>query len=259
MDIVVSSPGSPGTSFTENVKEQIIKIFDVLCEHEDFSSAGDLRKFLEKEYGFKQAYTRNILAFLQNCGIVNYQNNTKLDNKNFFTDIGKSYVDILKCIKVMNDQQNADPFVLEKLQSIEQVIYFRCLVLMMKNKECNYAQDFFDVLRFVDFYGSIDSTEYLLIQYERENTFGDYIRQMADRVNKYREKLIDIKVHTKTKNDNKGDAKSVNSFPYVNGNFSKAGVLVKSDSNRFAFNMERQAEIQSAIREVSTVWQSSMQ
>ena len=31
MDIVVSSPGSPGTSFTENVKDKIVIIFDVLA------------------------------------------------------------------------------------------------------------------------------------------------------------------------------------------------------------------------------------
>ena len=30
MDILVSSPGSPGTNFTENVKEQILLISDEL-------------------------------------------------------------------------------------------------------------------------------------------------------------------------------------------------------------------------------------
>lgn len=259
MDIVVSSPGSPGTSFTDNVKDQIITFFDALCEHEDFDSAGGLRRYLEEKYGFKQAYTRNILAFLQNCGIVNYQNLEVFENDKFFTNIGKAYVDILKCIKTMSGQEDVDEVVLAKLQSIEKIIYFQCLVLMMKNKDCNYAQDFFDVLRFVDCYGSIDSTEYLLIQYEREHCEGDYITEMADIVNQYRQKEMEINVNTKTKNDEKGAAKSVNSFPYVNGNFSKAGVFVKDDFGRFLFNMNRNAEIQSAIREVSAIWQNSVQ
>lgn len=259
MDIVVSSPGSPGTSFTENVKDQIVTIYDVLCEHENFNSAGDLRRYLEEKYGYKQAYTRNILAFLQNCGIVNYQNLKKFENEKFFTNIGRTYVDILKCIKTMRNQEEVDEVVLEKLQAIEKIIYFQCLVLMMKNKDCNYAQDFFDVLRFVDSYGSIDSIEYLLIQYKREHTEGDYIMDMADIVNQYRSKKIAINVHTKTKNDEKGAAKSVNSFPYVNGNFSKAGVFLKDDSGRYLFNMNRYAEIQCAIREVSAIWQNSVQ
>lgn len=177
----------------------------------------------------------------------------------YFTNIGKAYVDILKCIKTMSGQEDVDEVVLAKLQSIEKIIYFQCLVLMMKNKDCNYAQDFFDVLRFVDCYGSIDSTEYLLIQYEREHCEGDYITEMADIVNQYRQKEMEVNVNTKTKNDEKGATKSVNSFPYVNGNFSKAGVFVKDDFGRFLFNMNRYAEIQSAIREVSAIWQNSVQ
>lgn len=259
MDIIVSSPGSPGTSFTDNVKEQIITFYDVLCEHDNFDSAGGLRKYLEEKYGYRQAYTRNILAFLQNCGIVNYQNIDVFENKNFFTNIGKTYVDILKCIKIVNGQDEIDDIIFEKLNAIENIIYFQCLVLMMKNKDCSYAQDFFDVLRFVDCFGSINSTEYLLIQYEREHCEGNYIVAMDDIVNKYRNKEIEINVLTKTKNDDKGTAKSVNSFPYVNGNFSKSGVFVKDDSGRFIFNTSRYSEIQSAIKEVSEVWLNSVQ
>lgn len=44
-------------------------------------------------------------------------------------------------------------------------------------------------------------------------------------------------VDTGHRNDEKGATKSVNSFPYVNGNFSKAGVFVKDDFGRFLFNM----------------------
>lgn len=38
MDILVSSPGSPGTNFTENVKEQILLISDELDKNDDFAS-----------------------------------------------------------------------------------------------------------------------------------------------------------------------------------------------------------------------------
>lgn len=48
MDITVSSPGSPGTSFTDNVKEKILTIFDVLQNNEDFASVRDLGTELEK-------------------------------------------------------------------------------------------------------------------------------------------------------------------------------------------------------------------
>lgn len=258
MDIVISSPGSPGTSFTDNVKDQIITFFDALCEHEDFDSAGGLRQYLEEKYGFNQSYTRNILAFLQNCGIVNYQNLEVFENDKVFTNIGKAYVDILKSIKTMSEQEDINEVVLAKLQSIEKIIYFQCLVLMMKNKDCNYAQDFFDVLRFVEKYDSIDSTEYLLILYERENFEGDYISTMTDIVNQYRQNQLVVNVYTKTKNNEKGDSKSVNSFPYVTGNFSKSGVFLKDDSGRYRFNKDRSVEIKRAIEEVSEIWQKSV-
>ena len=80
MDITVSSPGSPGTSFTDNVKEKILTIFDVLQNNEDFASVRDLGTELEK-YGMNWNYARNILPFLQNCGIVNYQDVAAIENK----------------------------------------------------------------------------------------------------------------------------------------------------------------------------------
>lgn len=60
----------------------------------------------------------------------------------------------------------------------------------------------------------------------------------------------------KDKNDENGAARSVNLFPYVNGNFLKAGAFVKDEDGRYQFNMNRQSEIQSAIMEVSQIWQS---
>ena len=51
--------------------------------------------------------------------------------------------------------------ILEMLDKIQQTIYFQCLTIMMKNPDCNYGIDFFDVLRFVDMYGHIDLNEYI--------------------------------------------------------------------------------------------------
>ena len=104
MDITVSSPGSPGTSFTDNVKEKIVIIFDVLASHpENFASVRDLGTELE-QYGINWNYARNILPFMQNCGIVDYQDVDVIINDKFFTNIGYAYVDILKTIKIVKDE-----------------------------------------------------------------------------------------------------------------------------------------------------------
>lgn len=251
MDITVSSPGSPGTSFTDNVKDKILIIFDVLQKNEDFASVRDLGTELEK-YGMNWNYARNILPFLQNCGIVNYQDVAAIENKKFFTNIGNAYVDILRSIKIIKAEEESGlrEEILEKLEKIQEEIYFQCLVIMMKSPDCNYGYDFFDVLWFVKEYGSIDSTEYLLIQYEREVNPDSYLIDMGDTVRQYRDGTITINVKTKTKNDENGAAKSVNSFPYVHGNFIKAGVFYKGDDNRYYIVRDRMPEIIKAIQEV---------
>lgn len=256
MEITVSSPGSPGTSFTENVKEKIVIIYDVLESSDNFDSVRDLGTHLEP-YGFNWNYTRNILPFLQNCGIVSYQNLTPFENKHFFTNIGHAYVDILKSISIAKKEPASSErdVLLKNLESIQETIYFQCLIIMMKNKECNYAHDFFDVLIFTDKYDSIDGTEYLLIQYQRENGGKDFIDGMSDLVKGYRDGSISISVKTKTKNDESGAAKSVNSFPYVQGNFQKAGVFYKGEDGRYYINENRRTEVDNAIREVSLIWQ----
>lgn len=251
MDITVSSPGSPGTSFTPDVKDKILIIFDVLEKNADFASVRDLRIELGK-YGINGNYARNILPFLQNCGMVNYRNTPVLENKKFFTNIGNAYVDILRGIKVIKAEPEGElrDEILAKLEKIQEEIYFQCLVIMMKNPDCNYGYDFFDVLWFVKQYGSIDLTEYLLIQYVREVDPDNYLAGMGDIVRQYRNGSIAINVKTKTKNNESGAAKSVNSFPYVQGNFEKAGVFYKGDDNRYYIVKGRMPEIIKAIQEV---------
>jgi hypothetical protein len=251
MEITVSSPGSPGTSFTDNVKDKILIIFDVLAKNEDFASVHDLGIELEK-YGMNWNYARNILPFLQNCGIVNYQDVAAIENKKFFTNIGYAYVDILPSIKIIKSEPESTlrDEILAKLEKIQEEIYFQCLVIMMKNPDCNYGYDFFDVLWFVKMYGSIDSTEYLLIQHAREVNPENYLVDMGDTVRQYRDGSITINIKTKTKNDESGAAKSVNSFPYVQGNFIKAGVFYKGEDGRYYIVQDRMPEIIKAIQEV---------
>ena len=99
MDILVSTPGSPGTSFTNNVKEKIVVIFDVLLNNKNFATVRALGQELEK-FDINWNYARNILPFLQNCGFVRYRSNAPIINKEFFTDLGYAFIDILKCISI---------------------------------------------------------------------------------------------------------------------------------------------------------------
>ena len=238
MDIIVSSPGSPGTSLTENVKNKIIIIYDELMKHDDFKSLKHMKDHL-KTCGINDNYARNILPFLQNCGFISYENNDKFCNDNVFTNTGRALVDCFKTIAIVESEAECEERknILLYLKKIEEIIYFQGLATMMKNPKCNYAIDFFDVLRFCDYYGYIDGTEYLLLLYHREKASenADYLKGMKKIVEEYRKGEIEINVNTKTKNarQGEGNAKSVNSFPYVTGNFIKSGVMEKKDDKYY--------------------------
>lgn len=203
--------------------------------------------------GLNPNYVRNILPFLQNCGIVKYDDIDVFENKKFLTNIGHAYVDVLKSIEIAlkEEESKIRDDIINMLEKIQQTIYFQCLTIMMKNEDCNYAIDFFDVLRFIDMYDFIDLTEYMLILSEREKGNENYLIDLKDTVKKYRNKDIEITVKTKTKNALAGDgkAKSVNSFPYVTGNFCKSGIMKKSQG-KFYFVEDRLGEIKNTISEV---------
>ena len=84
----------------------------------------------------------------------------------------------------------------------------------------------------------------------REQHPDSYFNDIENVVKQYRNDEITIDIRTKTKNDDKGAAKSVNSFPYVQGNFCKAGVFYKGDSGRYFISDDRIEEVDNAIKEV---------
>ena len=201
-------------------------------------------------------YARNIFPFIQNCGIVKYQDES-IKNDEFFTDLGKGLIDIWESIEIAQKEEDSEEKeeILSALRKIEGSVLFQCLVVLMKNKDCNYSRDFFDVLLFAYQYGSIDSTEYLLIQHMRENEPDDYIRRMKKYVEQYRAKEMEINIKTQTKNGLSDETKSVNSFPYVHGNFSKAGVMAKNSDSRYYVVDERKDEVREALEKVGKIWE----
>ncbi len=258
MDIIVSSPGSPGTSFTQNVKRIFVRIFDELQTNPDFSSLSDLKSHLNNRGIGNANYIRNILPFVQFCGFVKYQDISVFENKYFFTDFGYAYIDALKCLEALTVLPASEErtFAIQKIGTIEQILYFHGLVNMMKNKSCNYALDFYDVLRFVKKYESINPKEYMLLLYMRDQNPENYLDAVSDLVQKLRGEEIEIHVKARGRDYSGGggeEIESVNSFPYVCGNFEKAGIFRK-DADRDFFNQSRLFEINQAMSEVSSIW-----
>lgn len=246
MNITISSPGSPGTSYTDDVKKMIITFFDELNSNPDFDSLSQFKAHLE-ELGYSNDYVRNILPFLQFCGIVQYGNMKIFQNKEFFTNIGCAYVEILKCIEVVSGEKenDAQKQILSSLEDMQEIIFFQCLVNMMKSPSCKYAVDYFDVLRFVCKYDYIDITEYSLLIYERNQGGENYIDSMGKIVQQYRKGEIEIHVTSSTRKKNG----KVNTFSYLNSILVRAGVIIKKNK-KFYIVEKRRTEIETAISEV---------
>lgn len=246
MDITISSPGSPGTSYTDDVKKMIVIFFDELSNKPDFKSLPDFKIHIQG-LGYSNDYVRNILPFLQFCGIVQYGKMDTFQNKKFFTNIGYAYIESLKCIEIASSEPESDnqKQIVELLEEIQETIFFQCLVIMMKSQKCKYAVDYFDVLRFIYRYGNIDITEYSLLIYERNKGIENYIDNMNDTVQLYRKGDININVISSTRKKNG----KVNTFSYLNSILVRAGVIAK-ENKKFYIVEKKRAEIEAAISEV---------
>lgn len=249
MDITISSPGSPGTSYTDNVKQMVVRFYDELEKNDNFDSLPDFKTHLQG-CGYSNDYVRNILPFLQFCGIVQYGDMEVFENEKIFTNIGHAYIDCLKSIEIAKQEQESEnqKAIIAVLEEIEKTIFFQCIVIMMKSSTCNYAIDYFDALRFVLKYDYIDITEYSLLIYERSQGMNNYIESMNSIVQDYRNGNIEIKIKSETRKENG----KVNTFSYLNSILARAGVLYK-DGKKYYIVESRRAEIECAIREVENV------
>lgn len=258
MDIWISSPGGPGTSLIDTIKQNILTLASVLNKHEDFDSLKEFKTYMTS-FGMSENYLRNIFPYIQNLGFVDYTNLNPFKNDNFFTNLGYAFLDVLRSVEIANKEKDSDTkeLVLQDLRSIEQVIVFQGMKKMMMSEKCGYAIDFFDVLRFVKKYKSIDLTEYFFLIYARNLKEDDYLDKMGEKIYKYRSNQLKFNVHTKIKKNIKstmnraGEAKRINTFPYVKGNFVEAGILVPIDNGRFKLNERRRSEIDSALEEIA--------
>lgn len=251
MDIEVFSPGSPGSSLTDGVKKKILQCYDALHDHDDFKDLKDFKSYMTT-LGVNENYLRNILPFLQYLGIVRYEKLDPFINGSVFTDIGCAYVATLKTKEIVENEPDSETkqAVIDDLDRIDKAILFQCLVIMMKDKTCSYSVDFWDVLRFVNEYESIDATEYLLLLYAREKNINDYLNAISNNVIAHRDDTEKISVKTITNKGSKAKIDKVNSFPYVSGNFIQAGIFKKDNKNRFYINDSRRTEIDVALREI---------
>ena len=250
MDIIVSTPGSPGTTFTENVKAIIIAMYNELENNDNYESLSDFKNHLG-DIGFKKSYIRNILPFMQFCGFVKYDEVKRFENKKMFTSTGKAYIEVLKSIKIAENEEidEEQKERIKELNAIQEKIYFQSLVRMMKCDDCSYAKDFLDVLRYVVKYKYINQTEYMLLIDARTKGEINYIEALQENIAAYRAGIMELNVKTKTKSG-LGDAKSVNSFPYVTGNFIKAGVFEKKEDNGYYIKFGHEKEVNMGIKEV---------
>lgn len=262
MNIRITSPGGPGTSLIDSVKKSILTLASELENNSDFDSLKAFKTHMTS-FGMSEDYLRNIFPYMQNIGFVDYANLKPFVNKQFFTNLGYAYLDVLKSVEIVNAEEDTETkeSILAYLNSIEQVILFQGMKKMMMTEKCKYAIDFLDVFRFVNKYESIDLTEYFLLIYERNTGEEDYLSKMEPLVRKYRLKQLTIDVSTEiTKNikntmNPTGAAKRINTFPYVKGNFVEAGIFVATDDGRFKINESRRSEIDSALKEIEEKWQ----
>ncbi len=255
--ISISSPGGPGTSLIDSIKKMVLEIFMELDKHENFGSLNSVRMHLTR-LGMRDDYLRNIFPFLQNIGFINYANLNPFQNKDLFTNLGKAFIDIRSSIEIAEQEEDSETKedVIKYLGLMEQSVILQGMKRMMMSKSCRYASDYFDVLRFVNKYNSIDLTEYFLLIYERNRGEEGYLDKINETIQKYRQGKLNIIVTTEIKKNIKktqnatGAPKRINTFPYIKGSFLAAGIFSTTDDDRCRLNEAKRQEIDSVLREI---------
>ena len=127
--IVLNQVSNPGISFTKDVNEKILALYDFLNSNNKNCTYQQFQEDLINSQIFTGSYIRSFIPFLYNAGIINDYNNGIAYN-DLFTKNGLLYVQIVRNIKNASDS-NID---LSKMLVIKSDLLCMSLDYMIKSK-----------------------------------------------------------------------------------------------------------------------------
>ena len=229
--IVLNQVSNPGISFTKDVNEKILALYDFLNSNNKNCTYQQFQEDLINSQIFTGSYIRSFIPFLYNAGIINDYNNGIAYN-DLFTKNGLLYVQIVRNIKNASDS-NID---LSKMLVIKSDLLCMSLDYMIKSKYKFYDK-YLDILKFIKKYRTINREEFYIMEYCLQNSYN-----YDDYINAYRNESKQYDIYINSNNDEVLSYRSNNAFNYLIAFLSEeqCNYLKKLNHGDYIINEERE-------------------
>ena len=180
--IIPIGVSNAGVSLTEQTNNNLLKIYEWANNNKDLLlTYRQIQEKVSQECNISKSNTRMYTPFLYKNGFVGDYTNGAIYINNYFTDLGKAYLETLASIKSAERIDNS--VVLKQLYYSLQDI---CLLGLMNRQKINEGEMYLDFLKFCYKYDRINADEFYRMLYEREIGTEEYIDSIEDDIKAYR-------------------------------------------------------------------------
>lgn len=239
MEIKLNSISNPGISFTDDVNQKIILLYNYINKNREKKiSYSDFQAELINEKIFSGSYIRSFIPFLRNFGVVNDYSN--IDFNTFFTRNGKIYVNNIIDYYKLKDFEDEN-IIIKKVKNIKEDLICLFLDYLCDHKN-KYYEKYLDILFFIEKYNKICKKEFYIYEYCKENNL-----ESDELISAYRQNLENFEIIFYGKNNNEIGNNAFNYFIALLSE-DQCNYVLKMDQNYYKLNENRKELVDSIIK-----------
>ena len=268
MQITVFNPSSQGAHFTENTNRVIICCFEWIQSHiDEKESYNAFRQGVVSTYPeVNDNNLRNIVPLLQHYGFVSYKQKGINENSKFFTNSGKSYVEVLKLQRTIQADPNYTAEQKERALKEANCISKELLCDGLKNAlidyKCKYRAPLALYMEALLEFGHMDKKEFAILMWGKNKDPNSPLDQIREQIRQYRDNTLEIEVSVDINNDKRIRAiqnsdrriegiSYLTAFSFYSGLLEEAGLVFGDKKGTVFVQKDKRDTIEFLIKEVA--------
>lgn len=243
---VLGTIGNAGMSFTENINNNLIKMYNYTRNCDDLVGYKEFQKRIFNSCSISESNVRMYSPFLFFHGFINdYKTGAEFKVSEYFTSLGKAYIKALLISKQLEVE--------EQKQLAQSIVKDILALSMFSRKEKNQKDYYFDFLSFCVEYEYISAKEFNYMLYEKEALNNEnYIKSIAEKISEFRQGNIDFEFlqdRTNKKGEKVRDEFPDNTFNYTRTLLVEAGLIVETENKKYKINPAKEKIIYKLVME----------
>lgn len=250
--LLIKNPSSPGASFTGHTEDTIVSCHNFVQDSTDEKLIfTDFQEKLQQKERVNKSNLRCILPMLRYAGLVKYDK--EVDLKNFFTDLGKQYISVIKLLRqIEEDGISSETKQGYKEAQVLRAMFLRySLVSIVHSTGCSYANILLQTFRFVQRFNTIDKIEFACLAYGIQCGKGDPLDNASPYVQKHRNGET-VRIQLSVRDDAEGVVRQkdslawLTSYNYILALLEQAGI-VSQVQNGYKINSGNAIDFEKAL------------